>query len=142
VNTVLLVALVLLSLVYFWFWWRRKAAKAPVRNPEDFEDLNEKFLRNTQGKSGAADLVRAFEPGDLSALRSLLDAEGIESYVVESPVGNPYPLETIPGFAESTITVYRIDYEEGRRVVEDYLAEDGASDRQSCRPVLLDPSAP
>ena len=141
-NILLLVALTLVAVVYFWFWWRRKTGKVTPRVEDEFEDLNEKFLRNAGQKDGTVDLVRVYEPGDLTLLRSLLDTEGLESYVLESQMGSLYPLETIPGFADSTVTVYRVDYEAGRRVVEDFLAEDaGFHDRESCRPVLLDLAA-
>lgn len=118
----LLAALTIAALWYFLFRWRMKRAAAGPRPPVegDFEDLNEKFLRNEKNKEGTADLVIVYQPDDLSLLRSLLDAEGIESYAPESQMGSLYPVSTIPGFTDATVTVYRADWDAARQVAADF----------------------
>lgn len=122
-TTFLLATLTVAALWYFLFRWRMKRAAAGPRPAAegDFEDLNEKFLRNEKNKQGTLDLVIVYQPDDLVLLRSLLDAEGIESYAPESQMGALYPVSTIPGFTDVTVSVYEIDSETGRQVVKDFL---------------------
>jgi len=119
----LLAVLTVAALWYFWFRWRMKREAAGPRPAVegDFEDLNEKFLRNEKRKEGTLDLVIVYQPDDLGLLRSLLDAEGIESYAPESPMGSLYPVSTIPGFTDATVSIYHGDAELARQVVRDYL---------------------
>lgn len=119
--TFLILALLLLSLAYFWYRIRKPKKPGTLPNP-DFEDFNAKFLRNPGSKVGTADLVQVYHADDLNLLRSLLDAEGIESFVLESRMGALYPLSSIPGFTDSTITVYESDWEPARQIVLDYLS--------------------
>lgn len=119
----LLAVLTIAALWYFLFRWRMKREAAGPRPPVegDFEDLNEKFLRNENNKQGTLDLVIVYQPDDLGLIRSLLDAEGIESYAPESQMGALYPVSTIPGFTDATVSIYQADVEVARQVVRDYL---------------------
>ena len=119
----LLVLTALFGLGYLWF--RLRMRKRIVSTPvvDEFEDLNEKFLRNPSNKEGTVELVRVFRPDDLELLRSLLDSEGIESYAPVSNMGALYPLDTIPGFTDSVVSVYAVDVEAARQIVQDYPAE-------------------
>lgn len=118
-NVVFILALVAAAAVLYLLFRPRSTQPAPLAEG-DFEDLNEKFLRNPEGKQGTLELVRVFRPDDLELLRSLLDAEGIESYVPSSNMGALYPLAAIPGFTDSVVTVYEVDREAARQVVLDY----------------------
>lgn len=138
----LLAALTFLALWYFLFRWRMKRAAAGPRLPQagDFEDLNEKFLRNEKNKTTTVDLVIVYQPDDLALLRSLLDAEGIESYAPDSQMGALYPVSTIPGFTDATVSIYEVDAEAGRQVVKDFLeGYPEAADEGRTPPKLVDP---
>ena len=119
----LLILTTLIGLGYLWFRLRMRNRPAATPVIDEFEDFNEKFLRNPAGKDETIELVRVFRPDDLELLRSLLDSEGIESYAPVSNMGALYPLDTIPGFTYSVITVYAVDAEAARQIVKDYPAE-------------------
>ena len=119
----LLILTTLIGLGYLWFRLRMRNRPAATPVIDEFEDFNEKFLRNPAGKDETIELVRVFRPDDLELLRSLLDSEGIESYAPVSNMGALYPLDTIPGFTDSVITVYAVDAEAARQIVKDYPAE-------------------
>jgi hypothetical protein len=107
------------AVLWLLFRPRKKGPAAPLADG-DFEDLNEKFLRNPGGKQGTVELVRVYRPDDLELLRSLFDAEGIESYVPSANIAQIYPLPSIPGFSDSVVTVYAADQESARQIVADY----------------------
>ena len=119
-SVVFILALVAAAAVLFLLFRPRTTPSSPQLAEGDFEDFNEKFLRNQGGKVGILELVRVFRPDDLELLRSLLDAEGIESYVPSSNMGALYPLAAIPGFTDSVVTIYQVDREAARQVVLDY----------------------
>jgi len=138
----LLAVLTIAALWYYLFRWRMKRAAAGPRPPQegDFEDLNEKFLRNEKHKQGTVDLAIVYQPDDLGLLRSLLDAEGIESYAPESQMGALYPVSTIPGFTDTTVSIYQVDAEVGRQVVKDFLeGYPEAAGEGRTPPKLVDP---
>jgi len=129
--TLLFVATAVLLLVA-WAWFSRRRflgwKKRPLGEPgrpaqdgDDFEDFNDKFLRNLGGKEGAVDLVRA-APDDVMLLRSLLDTEGVETFVQPSSLGDLYPTVATVGLKDAIVTIYREDLDLGRRVVEDFLS--------------------
>jgi hypothetical protein len=129
----------------FWTWKQpRPEPGRPARDGDDFEDYNEKFLRNFGGKTGSVDLVRTYNADDVMLLRSLLDAEGVETYVQFSSLGALYPTVATIGFNDSVITIYRSDLDVARRVVEDFLAgwdvpQAGTGGVLRSRPELLVP---
>lgn len=124
VAVMLLVAVGWFSRRRFLGWKKPPLPEAgkPVQDGDDFPDLNDKFLGNLKNKSEAVALVRAYHADDLMLLRSLLDAEGVESFVQPSSLGDLYPTVATVGLGDSVITIYRVDLEAACRVVEDYLA--------------------
>lgn len=116
-STLLILVLSLATLAFVWYRMRR-----PRAAQLDFADWNEKFLRNESGKSGTAELLRFGRNDDQNLLRSLLDAEGIESFVADSRIGELYPLQTISEFGEGSLVVFEADLPAARRVLDDYRA--------------------
>lgn len=122
---------VLLLVAVGWFSRRRflgwkkpplPEAGKPVKDGDDFPDLNEKFLGSPKKKTEAVALVRAYHSDDLMLLRSLLDAEGVETFVQPSSLGELYPTVSTVGLGDSVITIFKSDLDVACRVVEDYLA--------------------
>lgn len=119
--------LVVLVLVAAFLRPRSSSRVAPEGPPGD-DDPNEKFLTNPSGKALPVDLVRTYSPQDLGLLRSLLDAEGIDTYALFSNMGALYPVSGIPGYSDTVVQIHPEDGEAARLVVQDYLSSWTAPD--------------
>ena len=89
---------------------------------DDFEDLNEKFFNNAEGRSPIP-FVRTYAPKDKMLIRSILDSEGIPTYVGSEHINNILPGVRIQGHADSVIYIFRDDRWRALPVVEDYIRD-------------------
>ena len=89
---------------------------------EDAEpaDLNEKFLSAAEGRPASA-FVRTYASKDTLLIRSLLDAEGIGSYVGGERVNALFPGLMIQNYTDSAIVIFDDERERARPIVEDYI---------------------
>lgn len=97
---------------------RKKKEASPLK--EESPDMNEIFLSHSVGKE-VVDLVRVYNPQHKMVLRSILFAEGIDSYVKSNHFGELYPTYDIHNFATSVVSVFREDSQKAKTIVEDYL---------------------
>lgn len=93
---------------------------APPEEEDEFPDMNEIFLSHGAGRE-VVDLVRVYKPQDKAVLRSILFAEGIDTYVKSNHFGELYPTYDIHNFATSEISVFREDSQKAKEIVADYI---------------------
>jgi hypothetical protein len=87
---------------------------------EDFPDLNDIFLSNAEGKD-ILGLVKVSNQQDKMILRSILDAEGIETYIEPNHFSGLYPTHGIHRGSSLIIFIYKSKAAEAKKVVEDYI---------------------
>jgi len=125
-STLLLLAT---GIILFALFMNRKEEKEDNEKegiiPEEKErdelpDLNDKFLENAKGRD-VIDLVKVYNPQDSIVLRSILDSEGIETYVKSNHFGDLYPTYDLHNFATSVISIYKENSAAAKQIVEDYL---------------------
>jgi len=88
----------------------------------EFEDLNEKFLKNLQGKE-VRRVVKTYNSFDKEQIRSLLDSCEILSYAEFENMNNLLPGLGIYGYSESYISVSIDDIPEALIVIKEYIEE-------------------
>ena len=99
---------------------KKNRKKREKGHPDDFPDFNKRFLENARGKQ-VIDLVKVYNPQDMIVLRSILDAEGIETYVKSNHFGELYPTYDLHNFATSVISIFNDNSAAAKKVVQDYL---------------------
>ena len=124
INLILIAIIIILSAVFLNRKEKSQRSKngkdKPVREENGFQDLNEKFLQNCEGKR-IVDLVKVFRPHDRDILRSILDSEGIETYVKSNNFGDLYPTYDVFSFSTTVISIFAENTSPAKSIVEEYI---------------------
>ena len=86
-------------------------------------DFNQKFLDAGGEDRTPVDLVETFNPVDRMIIRSLLDSEGVETYIEASSLDTILPGVRFPGHSGSVIRIYEDKAGTAREIVEDFIAD-------------------
>ena len=97
-----------------------QAQKGQVQEQQEFRDLNQDFLDKAGGRS-SIQVVNTYNLNDLMILRSLLDAEGVCTWVDFENMQSLFPGVTISGYSDSCISVFREDKELSKEIISEYL---------------------
>ncbi len=119
-NNILTALLALVIIGIILFLNKHSSSKSDSGTEEELTDLNERFLSRSRGRS-VVDLVKVFNPSDEMILRSILAAEGVDSYVKSNHFGDLYGSSKESIFSTVVISIFEYKVEEGKRIVQGYI---------------------
>jgi hypothetical protein len=117
---VTLVGIAIIAFAYVKKRSRGSSRENTVRKEEEFRDLNDVFFEKLDRES-VIPLVRVYAPKDKMFIRSLLDSEGIPTYVGNEHINNMFPGVRMQGNTDTIIHIMANDRERAVAVVEDYI---------------------
>ncbi len=119
-NNILIALLALVILAVIYFLGKHSSSGENPGSEEDLKDMNERFLDRSRGRT-VIDLVKVFNPSDEMILRSILAAEGVESYVKSNHFGDLYGSAKESIFSTVVISIFEDKTDEGKKIVQGYI---------------------
>ena len=122
-HTPTLIVVIIFAFVIILFIKKQNSnISSEEKNQEetDFRDLNEEFFTKSQGEN-IIPFVRIYAPKDKIILRSILDSEGIPTYVASEHTNNLLPGVRIQGHSDIIIYIIANDQNHARDIVKDYI---------------------
>lgn len=98
------------------------AEQEPSNEEPPLKELNEKFIRQAQGKE-VIPFVKTYNINDRILIRSLLDSVGICTYLKPNSFSSLYPGVAINNHTDSILSIFTKDMPEARKVVLDYIED-------------------
>ena len=119
----ILVAIAILAVYIFVFRKKKSANRNDTgvsQKDTEFKDLDEDFFEKSQGRD-VAPIVRVYASKDKVLIRSLLDSEGIPTYVGSDYINNLFPGVQLQGHSNTVVYIIADDRTRAKNVIEDYI---------------------
>jgi len=117
-------ALLLTSVIFGIVFFLRKTESSHSEDgnikEDKFPDLNKLFLDHAAHRK-VVKLVKTFNPSDQMILRSLLAADGLDSYVKSNLFGDLYGISRDSIFSTTVIEVFEDSVTRAKIIVQDYI---------------------